>query len=103
MKHQRNFFVSVLKFILITAAILLLLLFVSCVLFSLYYKDIVSHFFQRDVSIEKVSFDITSSTLAVRNISWGIPNGETLLSAEEIKITPDFRKMLKLQLAFKHI
>lgn len=103
MKHQRNFFVSVLKFILITAAILLLLLFVSCVLFSLYYKDIVSHFFQRDVSIEKVSFDITSSTLAVRNISWGIPDGETLLSAKEIKITPDFRKMLKLQLAFKHI
>ena len=42
MKHQRNFFVSVLKFILITAAVIILLLFVSCLLFSFYYKDISS-------------------------------------------------------------
>ena len=60
MKHQRNFLSSILKFILITAAVLILLLFVSCVLFSFYYKDIFLHFFQRDVSVGKVTFDITN-------------------------------------------
>lgn len=103
MKHQRNFFVSVLKFILITAAVIILLLFVSCLLFSFYYKDIFLHFFQRDVSVGKVSFDVSGRSLAFSDISWKIPDGESLLSAEKIQIKPDFKKLLKLQLAFEDV
>lgn len=103
MKHQRNFLSSILKFILITAAVLILLLFVSCVLFSFYYKDIFLHFFQRDVSVGKVTFDITKQKLSFTDISWGIPDGENLLTAKEIQITPDLKKILKLQIAFEQV
>ena len=103
MKHQRNFLDSILKFILITAAVLILLLFVSCVLFSFYYKDIFLHFFQRDVSVGKVTFDIAKQKLSFTDISWGIPDGENLLTAKEIQITPDLKKILKLQIAFEQV
>ena len=103
MKHQRNFLSSILKFILITAAVLILLLFVSCVLFSFYYKDIFLHFFQRDVSVGKVTFDIAKQKLSFTDISWGIPDGENLLTAKEIQITPDLKKILKLQIAFEQV
>jgi hypothetical protein len=103
MKHQRNFFVSILKFILITAAIFILLLFVSCVLFSFYYKDIFMQFFQRDVSIGKVDFNIPTKTLTINDIHWAVPEGEKLLSAKEIQIKPDFKKLLKLQIAFEEV
>lgn len=101
MEHQRNFFVSILKFILMTAAVIILLLFISCLLFSFFYKDIFLYFFQRDVSIGKVSFDISTQNLTLSDISWGIPDGEPLLSAKEIQIKPDFKKLLKLQLTIK--
>ena len=103
MKHQRNFLDSILKFVLITAAVLVLLLFVSCMLFSFYYKDIFLHFFQRDVSVGKVAFDISKQKLSFTDISWGIPDGENLLTAKEIQITPDLKKILKLQIAFEQI
>ena len=103
MKHQRNFLSSILKFILITAAVLILLLFVSCALFSFYYKDIFLHFFQRDVSVGKVTFDIAKQKLSFTDISWGIPDGENLLTAKEIQITPDLKKILKLQIAFEQV
>lgn len=103
MKHQRNFLDSILKFILITAAVLILLLFVSCVLFSFYYKDIFLHFFQRDVSVGKVTFDIAKQKLSFTDILWGIPDGENLLTAKEIQITPDLKKILKLQIAFEQV
>lgn len=103
MKHQRNFFVSLLKFILITAAILILLLFVSGLLFSFYYKDIFLHFFQRDVSVGKVSFDVQSRNITFNDISWKIPDGESLLSVKEIQIKPDFKKLLKLQLVVDEV
>lgn len=103
MKHQRNFLSSILKFILITAAVLILLLFVSSVLFSFCYKDIFLHFFQRDVSVGKVTFDIAKQKLSFTDISWGIPDGENLLTAKEIQITPDLKKILKLQIAFEQV
>ena len=103
MKHQRNFFVSILKFILITAAVFILLLFVLCLLFSFFYKDIFLHFFQRDVSVGKVSFDVSAGNITFSDISWKIPDGESLLSADEIQIKPDFKKLLKLQLVVKEV
>lgn len=103
MKHQRNFFVSILKFILITAVVIILLLFVSCLLFSFFYKDIFLNLFQRDVSIGKVSFDISTHNLTLSDISWGIPDSSPLLSIEKIQIKPDFKKLLELQLVIKEV
>ena len=60
-------------------------------------------FFQRDVSIGKVDFNIPTKTLTINDIYWAVPEGEKLLSAKEIQIKPDFKKLLKLQIAFEEV
>lgn len=97
MNKKRGFFSFFLKFLLITIATLVVLLSICLVFFSFHYQEILKHFLGRELSIEKISFDIKHFAFDINNLSYRLPEGEELLAVDSARIDLDFFKTLSLR------